>query len=77
MKQEIGVPISPLKDNVIDEALINVPETQLVVVQAFNRGMRLIKYNSLVLHVVIILVNTHLTRIFLPPWHNVGSVGVH
>ena len=77
MKQEISVPISPLKDNVIDEALINVPETQLVVVQAFNRGMRLIKYNSLVLHVVIILVNTHLTRIALPPWHNESSVGVN
>jgi hypothetical protein len=29
------------------------------------------------LHVVIILVNTHLTRIILPPWHNVGSVGVN
>ena len=77
MKQEISVPVSPLQDNVIDEALINVPKTQLVVVQAFNRGMRLVKNNSFVLHVVIILVNTHLTRIILPPWHNVSSVGVH
>jgi hypothetical protein len=42
MKQEISVPVSPLQDNVIDESLINVPETQLVVVQAFNRGMRLV-----------------------------------
>ena len=77
MKQEISMPIGPLKDNVTDEALINIPKTQLVVVQAFNRGMRLVKNNSLVLHIVIILVNTHLTRIPLPPWHNVGSVGVH
>jgi hypothetical protein len=77
MKQEISVPIRPLKDNVIDEVLINVPETQLVVVQAFNRGVRLVKNNSFVLHVVIILVNTHLTHIILPPWHNVSSVGVH
>jgi len=29
------------------------------------------------LHIVIILVNTHLTRIILPPWHNVSSVGVN
>ncbi len=73
MKQEISVPIRPLKDNVIDEVLINVPETQLVVVQAFNRGVRLVKNNSFVLHVVIILVNTHLTHIILPPWCN-GSI---
>jgi len=29
------------------------------------------------LHTVIILVNTLLTRIFLPPWHNESSVGAH
>ena len=54
MKQIVSVPISPFQHNVIDEVLINVPETQLTVIQAFYRGMRFIKYNSLVVHIVYI-----------------------
>ena len=77
MKEIVRVPVSPLQNNVIDESLVNVPETQMLVIKPLNGGMRFIKNNSGVLHTVIILVNTHLTRIFLPPWHNESSVGVN
>jgi hypothetical protein len=71
------MPVRPLQHNVIDEFLVNVPETQMLVIKPLDGGMRFIKNNSGVLHTVIILVNTHLTRIFLPPWHNESSVGVN
>ena len=77
MKEIVRVPVSPLQHNVIDELLVNVPETQMLVIKPLDGGMRFIKNNSGVLHTVIILVNTLLTRIFLPPWHNESSVGVN
>jgi hypothetical protein len=77
MKEIVRVPVSPLQHNVIDELLVNIPETQMLVIKPLNGGMRFIKNNSGVLHTVIILVNTHLTRIALPPWHNESSVGVN
>ena len=77
MKEIVSVPVSPLQHNVIDKLLINVPKTQTLVIKPLNGGMRFIKNNSGVLHTVIILVNTHLTRIALPPWHNESSVGVN
>ena len=77
MKEIVSVPVSPLQHNVIDELRVNIPETQMLVIKPLNGGMRFIKNNSGVLHTVIILVNTHLTRIVLPPWHNESSVGVN
>ena len=77
MKEIVSVPVSPLQHNVIDELLVNVPKTQMLVIKPLDGGMRFIKNNSGVLHTVIILVNTHLTRIVLPPWHNESSVGVN
>ena len=77
MKEIVSVPVSPLQHNVIDEFLVNVPKTQILVIKPLDGGMRFIKNNSGVLHTVIILVNTHLTRILLPPWYNENSVGAH
>ena len=77
MKKIIGVPVCPFQHDVIDELIVNVPKTQMLVIKPLDGGMRFIKNNSGVLHTVIILVNTHLTRIFLPPWHNESSVGVN
>ena len=77
MKELISMPVRPLQHNVIDEFLINVPETQMLIIKPLDGGMRFIKNNSGVMHTVIILVNTLLTRIFLPPWHNESSVGAH
>ena len=77
MEQVIGVPIGPFEYDVVDEAGVDGPKTELIVIQYFDGCMRLIEYNSVVLHTVIVLVNNLLTRIILPPWHNVSSVGVH
>jgi hypothetical protein len=77
MEEVIRMPIGQPHYNVIDKSGINLPKTQFIIIQAFNGGMRFIQYNSLVLHIVIILVNSHLTRIVLPPWHNASSVGVN
>ena len=44
---------------VIDESFINTPETQLIIIHTFYRGMWFVQNNTVVLHVVIVLVNTH------------------
>ena len=77
MEEIVSVPVCPFQYDVIDELIVNVPKTQTFVIKPLDGGMRFIKNNAVVLHTVIILVNTLLTRIFLPPWHNESSVGVN
>ena len=45
MKEIVRVPVSPLQNNVIDESLVNVPETQMLVIKPLDGGMRFIKNN--------------------------------
>ena len=49
MKEIVSVPVSPLQHNVIDELLVNIPETQMLVIKPLDGGMRFIKNNSGVL----------------------------
>jgi hypothetical protein len=77
MEKIISMPIRPFQHDVVDELIVNVPKTQTLVIKPLDGGMWFIKNYTVVLHTVIILVNTLLTRIFLPPWHNESSVGVN
>ena len=38
MKKIVCVPVSPLQHNVIDEFLVNVPETQMLVIKPLDGG---------------------------------------
>jgi hypothetical protein len=77
VEEIVSVPVSPFQHDVVDELIVNIPKTQTIVIKPLDGGMWFIKNNAVVLHTVIILVNTLLTRIFLPPWHNESSVGVN
>ena len=45
MKEVVSVPVCPLQHNVIDEIIVNVPETQMLVIKPLDGGMRFIKNN--------------------------------
>lgn len=48
MEQKVGMPVSPLHNNIIDESAVDLPLSEKRIIQALNRGMRLIQnYSSI------------------------------
>ena len=50
MKQIVGVPVRQAEDHLVDEAFVDAPAAQPVVVQALDGGMGLIQNNPVVVH---------------------------
>ena len=58
MEEIISMPVCPFQHDVVDEFIVNVPKTQTLVIKPLDGGMWFIKNNAVVLHTVIILVNS-------------------
>ena len=56
MKQEVGVPIGETEHHIVDEMGIDIPKTELPVVQPFNGCVWLVEHDDWICHSSLFLM---------------------